>query len=198
MNSYAEIIGFIAGTLGVFIGWPQARKVHAEGHGRGVSLSSWAVLFVVTTSWSIYGIRLASPSIVISNFAASVINFWVVLALVSNKSRAIAKALIAIAGLATFLLLAPETVVSTFLAVLMLGQVPQIYASFHNVRLARSSAVSFNSLYIRALSLALWEYFGIITHSGVIQLTSGTGLTMTVLIYLLEIFAKRRTKASLA
>ena len=192
MHSYAELIGFIAGTLGIFIGWPQARKVHAEGHGRGVSLSSWAILFIVTTSWSIYGIRLESPSIVISNVAASIINFWVVLALVSNAKKVILQALFAIAALAAFLLLAPEVVVSLFLISLMFGQVPQVYASFHNARLGRSSAVSFSSLYIRAISLAGWELFGIITHAGVIQLTSAMGLTFTFTIYACELVAKSR------
>jgi uncharacterized protein with PQ loop repeat len=37
----AEVVGFIAGALGMFFGLPQALRVRRLGHGRGVSLISW-------------------------------------------------------------------------------------------------------------------------------------------------------------
>ena len=34
----AEVVGFIAGGIGIFFGLPQALRVRKLGHGRGVSL----------------------------------------------------------------------------------------------------------------------------------------------------------------
>ena len=41
----AELVGFIAGALGMFFGLPQALRVRRLGHGRGVSLISWSLHF---------------------------------------------------------------------------------------------------------------------------------------------------------
>ena len=51
----AEVVGFIAGGIGIFFGLPQALRVRKLGHGRGVSLISWTLQFAVAASWATYG-----------------------------------------------------------------------------------------------------------------------------------------------
>jgi len=48
----AEVVGFIAGGIGIFFGLPQALRVRKLGHGRGVSLISWTLQFAVAASWA--------------------------------------------------------------------------------------------------------------------------------------------------
>ena len=78
MFSY-ELVGFIAGSLGIFFGVPQALRVRRLGHGRGVSLFSWLLQFGVATSWAAYGFDVDSRSLLIMNIGAGVINASVII-----------------------------------------------------------------------------------------------------------------------
>ena len=83
----AELLGFIAGGLGMFFGLPQALRVRKLGHGRGVSLISWMLQFGVATSWAAYGFDIDSPSVLLTNVGAGLVNASVIFAIIRNNVK---------------------------------------------------------------------------------------------------------------
>ena len=45
--SPVELLGFLAGGIGMFYGLPQARSIRAAGHGDGVSLAGWVLMLPI-------------------------------------------------------------------------------------------------------------------------------------------------------
>lgn len=85
----AEVVGFIAGGIGIFFGLPQALRVRKLGHGRGVSLISWTLQFAVAASWATYGFDSESPSILFTNLVALLVNASVIMAILRNNVKSI-------------------------------------------------------------------------------------------------------------
>ena len=65
-----EIIGIIAGTLGVLAWVPQLREVWVERLHEGISLPTFWLVSTALVLWLIYGILIGSISIVLANVAA--------------------------------------------------------------------------------------------------------------------------------
>ena len=84
-----EILGFIGGAIGIFIGLPQALHVRKLGHGEGVSLSAWSLMFAMYCAWAFYGIRISSPSAALSNFITLLVVAGVVIALIGDLKKSL-------------------------------------------------------------------------------------------------------------
>ncbi len=185
-----EWLGFLGGGIGIFFGLPQVRQVRAVGHGQGVSLLTWIMLFAGAASWAGYGIRIGSISVTVTNVAAAVINGCVVVTVHGRGRKPLLWLAALTVGLLVFVLTTPGPLVSTLLVMLMFGQVPQVYQSSRNVREQLPSAVSLTALRISLLSLLCWEVYALVAHSGVILVTTTMGLVMNLTIIALEMRAQ--------
>lgn len=187
-----EVIGFVAGCIGMLQAVPQVRRLRTLGHGRGVSLMAWVLTFTVNVSWLGYGIRTASPAVIFTNVTGGALAAAVVLSLVERFSRWVfALPLLAftiIAGVQRM----PAGMVSTCLVALTVSRAPQVLQSYRNYVNAHATAVSLRSLYIMSASLLLWDVFAVVEHRGVMLITTNVALALTLVIATLEIAAGRR------
>lgn len=69
---------FIAGIVGPLTVLPQIYSIFTSHSAQGVSLATWALIFVVTFPWILYGIAHRDKSIIISFTLWEVVNLAVV------------------------------------------------------------------------------------------------------------------------
>jgi uncharacterized protein with PQ loop repeat len=188
----AELVGFIAGALGMFFGLPQALRVRRLGHGRGVSLISWLLQFGVAISWGAYGLDIKSPSVLLTNLGAALINASVIVAIMRNNLKSIST-LLAYAGvLTTLVLLLPSFLVSTLLISLVFAQSPQIIKSYKNISGGKDSAVSITALSVSSFSIALWFIYAVMVSDLLIKVSTIISFTSMISIIALELIGKRK------
>ena len=188
----AEVVGFIAGALGMFFGLPQALRVRRLGHGRGVSLISWLLQFGVATSWATYGFDVKSPSVFLTNLGAGIVNASVIWAIIQNRWKSIAILTSYVALLATLVLVLPSTLVSALLIALVFAQTPQVYKSYKNIRYGKDSAVSIVALSVSSFSIFLWFIYAAMIDDTLIKVSTIISFTTNVAIIALEIIGKRK------
>lgn len=188
----AEVVGFIAGALGMFFGLPQALRVRRLGHGRGVSLISWLLQFGVATSWATYGFDVKSPSVFLTNLGAGIVNASVIWAIIQNRWKSIAILTSYVALLATLVLVLPSTLVSALLIALVFAQTPQVYKSYKNIRYGKDSAVSIVALSVSSFSIFLWFIYAAMIDDNLIKVSTIISFTTNVAIIALEIIGKRK------
>jgi uncharacterized protein with PQ loop repeat len=187
----AEVVGFIAGALGMFFGLPQALRVRRLGHGRGVSLISWLLQFGVATSWATYGFDLKSPSVLLTNVGAGIVNATVIWAIIQNRLKSIAILITYVAVLATLVLMLPSALVSALLIALVFAQSPQVYKSYQNIKGGNDSAVSVLALSVSSFSIFLWFIYAIMIEDTLIKVSTTISFSTNVSIIVLEIIGKR-------
>jgi uncharacterized protein with PQ loop repeat len=187
----AEVVGFIAGALGMFFGLPQALRVRRLGHGRGVSLISWLLQFGVATSWATYGFDVKSPSVLLTNVGAGIVNATVIWAIIQNRLKSIAILITYVAVLATLVLMLPSALVSALLIALVFAQSPQVYKSYQNIKGGNDSAVSVLALSVSSFSIFLWFIYAIMIEDTLIKVSTTISFSTNVAIIVLEIIGKR-------
>ena len=188
----AELVGFIAGGIGIFFGLPQALRVRKLGHGRGVSLISWTLQFAVAASWATYGFDTKSPSIMLTNLVALLVNASVIMAILRNNMKSISLLIIYAAMWATLILSLPSAAVSTLLVALNFAQSPQVVKSFHNIRVGKDSAVSVTALSVSCFSILIWILYGFMADDSLIKVSALVALSINSLIIVLELIGKRK------
>jgi uncharacterized protein with PQ loop repeat len=188
----AEVVGFIAGGIGIFFGLPQALRVRKLGHGRGVSLISWTLQFAVAASWATYGFDTKSPSIMLTNLVALLVNASVIMAILRNNLKSISLLIIYAAIWATLILSLPSAAVSTLLVALNFAQSPQVVKSFHNIRVGKDSAVSVTALSVSCFSILIWILYGFMADDSLIKVSALVALSINSLIITLELIGKRK------
>lgn len=188
----AEVVGFIAGSIGVFFGLPQALRIRKLGHGRGVSLVSWTLQFAVAISWATYGFDAKSPAILMTNLVAAVVNASVIMAILKNNAKSILFLTIYSATWATLVLVLPSALVATLLVALNFAQSPQIVKSFHNIGAGKDSAVSITALSVSCFSILIWFIYGFMAQDSLIKVSASVALSINTVIIALEIIGKRK------
>jgi len=188
----AEVVGFIAGSIGVFFGLPQALRVRKLGHGRGVSLVSWTLQFAVAISWATYGFDAKSPAILMTNLVAAVVNASVIMAILKNNAKSILFLTIYSATWATLVLVLPSALVATLLVALNFAQSPQIVKSFHNIGAGKDSAVSITALSVSCFSILIWFIYGFMAQDSLIKVSASVALSINAAIIILETIGKRK------
>ena len=188
----AELLGFIAGALGMFFGLPQALRVRRLGHGRGVSLISWLLQFGVAISWAAYGLDIKSPSVLLTNVGAALINASVIMAIMRNNLKSIATLLAATGVLSALVLLLPSFLVSTLLISLVFAQSPQIVKSYKNISTGKDSAVSITALSVSSFSIFLWFIYALLVNDSLIILSTVISFSSMTSIIVLELIGKRK------
>ena len=190
----AEVVGFIAGALGMFFGLPQALRVRRLGHGRGVSLISWLLQFGVATSWATYGFDVKSPSVLLTNVGAGIVNATVIWAIIQNRLKSIVILTSYVAVLATLVLVLPSVLVSALLIALVFAQSPQVYKSYKNLEGGKDSAVSVVALSVSSFSIFLWFIYAIMIADTLIKVSTTISFSTNVAIIVLELIGKRRPR----
>ena len=67
---FVELLGIIAGTLGVIAWLPQLNEVWRQKKHEGISLSTLYLICTALLLWLIYGFIIGSIAIIVSNLAA--------------------------------------------------------------------------------------------------------------------------------
>ena len=65
--NYAEIIGLLAGFLGLIAWIPQIYRIWIQKRADGISLPTFSIITTALALWLIYGILINSLSLIISN-----------------------------------------------------------------------------------------------------------------------------------
>ena len=188
----AELVGFIAGALGMFFGLPQALRVRRLGHGRGVSLISWLLLFGTSTCWGAYGLDIKSPSVLLTNIGAALVNASVIMAIMKNNLKSLALLSVYASALSALILNLPSTVVSTILILVVFAQAPQIVKSYRNLHAGADTAVSISGLSVSSLSIALWFVYALLADVSLILLSASIAVSLNLSVIILELIGKRR------
>lgn len=188
----AEVVGFIAGGLGMFFGLPQALRVRRLGHGRGVSLISWLLLFGTSTCWGAYGLDIKSPSVLLTNIGAALVNASVIMAIMKNNLKSIALLSVYASALSALILNLPSAVVSTILILVVFAQTPQIVKSYKNLHAGADTAVSISGLSVSSLSIALWFIYALLADVSLILLSASIAVSLNLSVIILELIGKRR------
>lgn len=188
----AELVGFIAGALGMFFGLPQALRVRRLGHGRGVSLISWMLQFGVATSWAAYGLDIKSPSVLLTNVGAGLINASVIMAVMRNNVKSLSILVTYASVLTALVLVLPSFLVSALLISLLCAQGPQIVKSYKNISVGKDSAVSTAALSVSSFSIFLWFIYAVMVSDLLIMVSTVISFTSMISIIILESIGKRR------
>jgi uncharacterized protein with PQ loop repeat len=188
----AELVGFIAGALGMFFGLPQALRVRRLGHGRGVSLISWMLQFGVATSWAAYGLDIKSPSVLLTNVGAGLINASVIMAVMRNNVKSLSILVTYASVLTALVLVLPSFLVSALLISLLCAQGPQIVKSYKNISVGKDSAVSTAALSVSSFSIFLWFIYPVMVSDSLIMVSTVISFTSMISIIILESIGKRR------
>ena len=187
----AELVGFIAGALGMFFGLPQALRIRRLGHGRGLSLISWLLQLGVASSWAAYGFDKNSPSLLATNMAAGLINASVVWVIIHNRVKSILTIATLVAIVAGLVLTLPSAFVSALLIALVFAQSPQVLKSFKNIKVGKDSAVSVVAMSVSALSGIFWIIYAVLINDALLVLCNAIVLTNNIAIIAFEITGKR-------
>lgn len=189
--SPVELLGFIGGGIGMFFGLPQARRVRAAGHADGVSLMAWVLMFAVNASWASYGLRIESPSVLLTNIVAAVVNGSVVVAVTGHGRKPLLWLPAFALSVLAFVTWMPQPIVSVALVVLVFAQAPQLLESFRSMREGRASVVSLSAMQVSTVSLLCWEGYALLTDTRLMILTTSLALSMNFAIIALELLARR-------
>lgn len=183
----AEIFGFAAAVQGVLQGWPQARKVRSLGHASGVSLAMWIMMTVSSGAWLGYGLRTASPSLIVSTVATGAINANVVLAISNNRAGLAARVVGIFVAVTAAAALLPVWIVNPLLFFFTLSRAPQVARSWRTRRAGGgSTAVSIGSNALSLGCLLCWMAYSVLLASPTLIATTAISLILNVVVIWLE------------
>ncbi|MGC1176593.1 MAG: PQ-loop domain-containing transporter [Candidatus Saccharimonadales bacterium] len=75
---FLDKLTFIVGVIGPFTVLPQIYTIFTTQSAKGVSLATWALIFIVTFPWILYGMAHKEKSIIVSFILWEVVNLAVV------------------------------------------------------------------------------------------------------------------------
>lgn len=79
-----EILGFIAGALGIFASLPQIIKILKTKKTKDISLSMYIILDIASLLWLIYGIIGHQSSLIITNIIFQFLNTIIIVLKIKN------------------------------------------------------------------------------------------------------------------
>jgi uncharacterized protein with PQ loop repeat len=168
VGSWVEVLGLAGGALGLSFAVPQLVRVLRAGTA-GVSAATWVLLSVVNAGWSIYVLRVHSPSTAVMSALGAVLYGSVVVALLAREraDRPTARprrratvtgcTLVALPAAA----LVPAPVLGAALLASSVTRIPQVLASYRSFRAGRVTAVSRTAWVLETGSSRLWLAYGI-------------------------------------
>jgi uncharacterized protein with PQ loop repeat len=76
---FLDKLTFVAGIIGPFTVLPQIYSIFSTHSATGVSLVTWALMFIVTFPWILYGLAHKDKAIISSFILWEVVNLTVVI-----------------------------------------------------------------------------------------------------------------------
>ena len=143
-------------------------------------------MFLMFCSWGFYGIRIDSPSTIVSNFVTLIVLASVLWALINNPLKSISSIILLTAVDGYLILNLPESIVSILLIISVFSQLPQVIKSFRNRKTEIASAVSKRALQISIVSVSLWAVYAILREVRLMFFTACIAITMSSLVLLFE------------
>lgn len=198
MDFLIEALGFLGGVIGTIQAFPQAMRIRKLGHGFGVSIISWSMMYARSVAWLGYSIATLLTPLILSNFIAAVAGAMVVVALM--KSKPANWALLIGGGLAlvaAFALLPADITNPVLLFVTLFVRVPQLAKTWQTRNSGKVSAISISSLALSLISLACWLVYFVVREQHFLVLTTSIALIFTLLISGIEYYAMRKNKTLL-
>lgn len=184
----AEVFGFVAAVLGVLQAWPQTVRVRRLGHGRGVSLAMWLMMTGSSSVWLGYGLRIASPSLIVSTLATGAMNMTVVLALRAGSRGTLPGLLLSFAAGTAAIALMPPWFAPPVLYAFTLSRMPQVVRSWKSRRDGvTGSAVSLGSVGMSMACLLCWEVYSVLHASPTLIGTTTVALCTNIAVAWLEL-----------
>lgn len=194
---WAELFGFVAAVLGVLQAWPQARKIRSLGHGHGVSITMWILMTGSSAAWFGLGIRIGSPSLIVSTVASALMNLTVVLALTSSPRAVVLRFAVLSAVTAVLIATLPLWITTSILYAFTLSRLPQVIQSWNSKRHhVPSSAVSMGTIVLNVVCLLAWGVYSILWKSPVLIGTTTLALVLTLFVAYLELTNSANHKKS--
>lgn len=141
-------------------------------------------------TWTGYGLRIESASVIVTNFLAGLLNAVVVAALVRRSRRPLLSLTALGAGIIGVVQFLPVAIVSGLLVVLTLARLPQVKESWDCRRAHQESAVSLRSLWVSVASLVCWEVWAVLVNRPIVNLTTSIALVLTLVILCFEILRR--------
>jgi len=188
----AEVFGFVAAVLGVLQAWPQTVRVRRLGHGRGVSLAMWLMMTGSSSVWLGYGLRIGSPSLIVSTLATGVMNMTVVLALRLGSRCTLPGMLLGFAAGTAGIALMPPWFAAPVLYAFTLSRMPQVVRSWKSRRDGvTGSAVSLGSVGMSMACLLCWEVYSVLHGSPTLIGTTTVALCTNIAVAWLELGNRR-------
>jgi uncharacterized protein with PQ loop repeat len=75
---FLDRLTFVVGVIGPFTVLPQIYSIYSSHSAAGVSVATWALIFIVTFPWILYGLAHKDKSIIVSFSLWEVVNLAVV------------------------------------------------------------------------------------------------------------------------
>ncbi|MCA9337127.1 hypothetical protein KC951_00265 [Candidatus Saccharibacteria bacterium] len=75
---FLDKLTFVVGTIGPFTVLPQIYTIYSTKSAAGVSAATWALIFVVTFPWILYGLAHKDKNIIVSFILWEIMNATVV------------------------------------------------------------------------------------------------------------------------
>jgi uncharacterized protein with PQ loop repeat len=76
---FLDKLTFVVGVIGPFTVLPQIYSIFSTKSATGVSVVTWALIFIVTFPWILYGLAHKDKSIIVSFTLWEVVNLTVVI-----------------------------------------------------------------------------------------------------------------------
>lgn len=197
ISTSTEILGIIAGTLGVLTLAPQVIKAlraqRRHGHINGVSLTTWLVMTISYSAWLGISLHWNSPSQIATNIAALALATPLLWILRPRRYTTLQS----LTGLAATLLLPALLLIEAIPALaailvtpLLLARIPQIQQSWRTWRHHTHSDVAISAWTLNTISATLWIGYGLLTGIWLNVLFSTIAALLNTAIIALELAAK--------
>lgn len=73
-KNIADVIGYIAAGIGIAVYIPQVARSFKTKKTKDISLTSFLLIFIVSILWTIYGILISAPPVILVNFVILILS----------------------------------------------------------------------------------------------------------------------------
>lgn len=181
-----ELCGFVGGAIGIGTAIPQVIRIRKLGHTNGLALSPWLLMLIQFAAWTGFGIKTASPSILIANVLTFFTTALVVTAILDNSFKTWGSILLGGIAIALFVLFGIDWFTNIVLIALTGSRLPQLIKTWINRKSTTATAVSVSSLVVALTSMAFWMAFAILTENKLIIVTTIVAISITLATALME------------
>lgn len=190
MNLSYEIIGFVAGFLGLSIAVPQLVRVLKAKTHEGVSISTWIITLSSFAIWAAYSAKYNSVSQLVTNSIAWVLTAVLVYVLIKQARNTTMALLVIVVSTLVMVSLgyySNEIVMTIALFLVVFSvRIPQIVSSIDHYKKHKQTTVSKTTYFLTFLSSIGWVTYGALTGLWHNVIASSIGIITSLIILWVE------------